>query len=237
MADILSQEEIDSLLEVVDGEDEYTIENRNYCSIEKQIILYDFKRPTALSRNSLFYMKKIHDTFSRYLQISLEQQLNKDVEIQLHSVDQLHYDEFLMGLASSKYITPLSFFKKKGLIICSLDESIVKAMVNGKIDPFNTFFSDKRTGITPIEYSLIETIFKENFIPSFKKSWKEECHPKLLETHNDIYSIFEIIKPKDMVCHIVIEVIIMANSGINYSGMINIAYPVDINWKLFEKEL
>ena len=55
MADILSQEEIDALLEVVDGDgDTDDIQaHSNESGEQKQIIIYDFKRPNRVSKEQL----------------------------------------------------------------------------------------------------------------------------------------------------------------------------------------
>ena len=48
MADILSQEEIDALLEVVEEEGDAPLSEKE-GSDSRQIILYDFKRPNRVS--------------------------------------------------------------------------------------------------------------------------------------------------------------------------------------------
>lgn len=62
MADILSQEEIDALLEVVDDEDvkPETLEKPAVVQ-QRQITLYDFKRPNRVSKEQLRAFRGIHD--------------------------------------------------------------------------------------------------------------------------------------------------------------------------------
>jgi len=66
MADILSQEEIDALLEVVDEEDTLNISDDEIID-QRQIILYDFKRPNRVSKEQLRAVKGIHDKMARSL--------------------------------------------------------------------------------------------------------------------------------------------------------------------------
>ena len=69
MADILSQEEIDALLEVVDEDgDTSSIDvEENQQSEQRQIIVYDFKRPNRVSKEQLRAIKGIHDKLARNL--------------------------------------------------------------------------------------------------------------------------------------------------------------------------
>lgn len=76
MADILSQEEIDALLEVVDDdadETEETIEKPT-ISHQRQITLYDFKRPNRVSKEQLrafreFTTKWQEHSLAKFLQL------------------------------------------------------------------------------------------------------------------------------------------------------------------------
>ena len=90
MADILSQEEIDALLEVVDdeSEDNVNLENSEIFN-RKQVTLYDFKRPNRVSKEQLRAFRGIHDKMARSLSSQISAIMRSIVEIQLHSVDQM----------------------------------------------------------------------------------------------------------------------------------------------------
>ncbi len=93
MADILSQEEIDALLEVVDDdadETEETIEKPT-ISHQRQITLYDFKRPNRVSKEQLRAFRGIHDKMARALSSQISAIMRFIVEIQLHKSFDLHY--------------------------------------------------------------------------------------------------------------------------------------------------
>ena len=66
MADILSQEEIDALLDVVDDEGEGLLETSEETLYpQRQITLYDFKRPNRVSKEQLRAFRGIHDKMAR----------------------------------------------------------------------------------------------------------------------------------------------------------------------------
>ncbi len=54
MADILSQEEIDALLDVVEDEGDDVLEGGDDgLAAQRQVTLYDFKRPNRVSKEQL----------------------------------------------------------------------------------------------------------------------------------------------------------------------------------------
>ena len=111
MPEILSQEEIDALLEVVD--DEASGFSRTKAERdERNIVVYDFKRPNRVSKEQLRSIKGIHDKLARNLASQISSMMRSIVEIKLHSVDQMTYGEFLMSLPSP---TSFNVFSMKPL--------------------------------------------------------------------------------------------------------------------------
>ncbi len=101
MAEILSQEEIDALLEVVDDNTDTPIaSNSKDEKDERNIVVYDFKRPNRVSKEQLRTIKGIHDKLARNLASQISSMMRSIVETKLHSVDQMTYGEFLMSLPS-----------------------------------------------------------------------------------------------------------------------------------------
>lgn len=71
MAEILSQEEIDALLEVVDDNTDTPIaSNSKDEKDERNIVVYDFKRPNRVSKEQLRTIKGIHDKLARNFSLS-----------------------------------------------------------------------------------------------------------------------------------------------------------------------
>ncbi len=69
MADILSQEEIDALLDVVEDEGEEVFEGDDSEGTvsQRQVTLYDFKRPNRVSKEQLRAFRGIHYKMARSL--------------------------------------------------------------------------------------------------------------------------------------------------------------------------
>ncbi len=231
MADILSQEEIDALLgDVTSGDlsdldeelEESSSESSSYSAPnpDVQITLYDFKRPNRVSKEQLRAFRSIHDKLARTSSSQISAIMRSIVEIQLHSVDQMTYGEFLMSLPNPTSFNVFSMKPLEGNGILEINPSIAFPMIDrilgGKGDPFenNREFSD-------IEMSLFETILKV-LMDNLKDAWKvvEEINP-VIEQKESSPNVVQIVAQNEIVVMIVMEIIIGQSSG-----MMNICYPV-----------
>jgi flagellar motor switch protein FliM len=233
MADILTQDEIDALLGDVGGDDLADMDESfeetsskdsggGYVSQnpDVQITLYDFKRPNRVSKEQLRAFRSIHDKLARTSSSQISAIMRSIVEIQLHSVDQMTYGEFLMSLPNPTSFNVFSMKPLEGNGILEVNPSIAYPMIDrilgGRGDPFenNREFSD-------IEMSLFETILKV-LMDNLRDAWKvvEEINP-VIEQKESSPNVVQIVAQNEIVVMIVMEIIIGQSSG-----MMNICYPV-----------
>ncbi len=221
MADILSQEEIDALLDVVDEGDESLEENGGDEGFsQRQITLYDFKRPNRVSKEQLRAFRGIHDKMARSLSSQISSIMRSIVEIQLHSVDQMTYGEFLMSLPNPTSFNVFSMKPLEGNGILEINPSIAFPMLDrllgGKGEPFEATreFSD-------IELSLFETILRV-MMATLKEAWGpvSDLYPNV-ESKESSPNVVQIVAQNEIVVMVVMEIIIGHSSG-----MMNICYPV-----------
>ncbi|RDU56550.1 flagellar motor switch protein FliM [Helicobacter sp. MIT 99-5507] len=221
MADILSQEEIDALLEVVDdeGEDNANLENNEIFN-RKQVTLYDFKRPNRVSKEQLRAFRGIHDKMARNLSSQISAIMRSIVEIQLHSVDQMTYGEFLMSLPSPTSFNVFSMKPLDGSGVLEINPSIAFPMIDrllgGNGEPYENTrdFSD-------IELSLLDTILR-HIMQNLKEAWAPitEIFPSI-DAKESSPSVIQIVAQNEIVIMVVMEIIIGHSNG-----MMNICYPV-----------
>jgi flagellar motor switch protein FliM len=221
MADILSQEEIDALLDVVEdeGDDALEVEEEEIFQ-QKQITLYDFKRPNRVSKEQLRAFRGIHDKMARSLSSQISAIMRSIVEIQLHSVDQMTYGEFLMSLPNPTSFNVFSMKPLEGSGVLEINPSIAFPMLDrllgGKGEPFesNREFSD-------IELSLFETVLRV-MMSTLKEAWGPvaEVYPAI-ESKESSPNVVQIVAQNEIVVMVVMEIIIGHSSG-----MMNICYPV-----------
>ena len=219
MADILSQEEIDALLEVVD-EEESTDISADEIIDQRQIILYDFKRPNRVSKEQLRAVKGIHDKMARNLSSQISAIMRSIVEIQLHSVDQMTYGEFLMSLPSPTSFNVFSMKPLDGSGVIEINPSIAFPMIDRLLGGKGEGFDTSRE-LTDIELNLLDAILRI-ITQKLRAAWEPitDMYPNI-ETKESSPNVVQIVSQNEIVIMVVMELIVG-----NSSGMINICYPV-----------
>ncbi|MFW9617958.1 MAG: flagellar motor switch protein FliM [Sulfurospirillum sp.] len=219
MADILSQEEIDALLEVVEEEGD-TLSSEAEPTDTRQVILYDFKRPNRVSKEQLRAVKGIHDKMARNLASQISSIMRSIVEIQLHSVDQMTYGEFLMSLPSPTSFNVFSIKPLDGNCIIEINPSIAFPMIDRLLGGLGESYEATR-GLTDIELNLLDAILRI-IMQRLKEGWAPitDMYPTV-ETKESSPNVVQIVSQNEIVIMVVMEIIIG-----NSSGMINLCYPV-----------
>lgn len=221
MADILSQEEIDALLDVVEDEGDEVFEGSDDNLLpQRQVTLYDFKRPNRVSKEQLRAFRGVHDKMARSLASQISSIMRSIVEIQLHSVDQMTYGEFLMSLPNPTSFNVFSIKPLEGSGVIEINPSIAFPMLDrllgGKGEPF-----DASREFSDIELSLFETILRV-MMSTLKEAWGPvmDVYPNI-ESKESSPNVVQIVAQNEIVVMVVMEIIIGHSSG-----MMNICYPV-----------
>ena len=220
MADILSQEEIDALLEVVEEDGDTESVESGEEGDERQIILYDFKRPNRVSKEQLRAVKGIHDKMARNLAAQISSIMRSIVEIQLHSVDQMTYGEFLMSLPSPTSFNVFSVKPLDGSCVIEINPSIAFPMIDRLLGGLGESFESTRE-LTDIELNLLDAILRV-IMQRLKEAWGPitDMYP-VVETKESSPNVVQVVSQNEIVIMVVMEIIIG-----NSSGMINLCYPV-----------
>jgi flagellar motor switch protein FliM len=222
MADILSQEEIDALLEVVDDDNVTPDELEKSSDIldQRQITLYDFKRPNRVSKEQLRAFKSIHDKMSRGLASQISSVMRSIVEIQMHSVDQMTYGEFLMSLPSPTSFNVFSMKPLDGKGVVEINPSIAFPMIERLIGGIGEGYEGNRD-FTDIELNLLDTILRV-VTQNLRDAWAPviEVFP-VIEAKESSPNVVQIVAQNEIVVMVVMEIVIG-----HASGMINLCYPV-----------
>jgi len=220
MADILSQEEIDALLEVVDDEEASGSIGEGGKEEQRQVIIYDFKRPNRVSKEQLRAIKGIHDKLARNLASQISSVMRSIVEIRLHSVDQMTYGEFLMSLPSPTSFNVFSIKPLDGNCVLEINPSIAFPMIDRLLGGNGEGFETSRE-LTDIEVNLLDAILRM-MMQRLKESWSmiTDMYPNV-EAKESSPNVVQIVSQNEIVIMVVMEIIVG-----NSSGMINICYPV-----------
>src|SRR4051812_47100449 len=130
MAEILSQSEIDALLSAL-STGELTAEKikDEEAQQKKSLRVYDFKRQNKFSKEHIRTLSMIHENFSRILSTLLSAHLRMVVQIEVASVEQLTYDEFIRSVPSPTIINIFSIAPLVGNCIFEINLDIASAII------------------------------------------------------------------------------------------------------------
>ena len=217
MGDVLSQSEIDNLLNALSsGElDVEEIKDNN----EKQVKDYDFARPSKFSKEHLRTLEIIFEHYGRLLTTNLPVYLRKSVQVEVMNSEAVTYQEFSNALSNPVLLGIVNFAPLQGNIIIemasNLGYAIVDRMLGGRGDTI-----DKVRDFSEIELLIIERILVV-CVNLLKEPWENvmDIHPHLerIET-NSQYA--QIISPSEMIAIVTINVKIGA-----VEGLMNICLP------------
>ncbi len=227
MSDILSQEEVDALLSAVtsDGSDTGMDElvgkeeGSDEETSEKTISLYDFRRPDRVSKDQMRTLQNLHESYARQFSTTLTNFLRTFIEIELVSVDQLTFSEFVMSISNPSCIYVFKMEPLEGSAIFEINPSLVFFIIDrlfgGQGRP-----SEQNRELTPIEQNVIHRIV-ERGLSDLKDIWEHigVFNPKI-EAYETNPQFVQIAPPGETVILISLEVHMQ-----NASGLMSLCFP------------
>lgn len=217
MGDVLSQNEIDSLLAALSsGElDVEEIKDNN----EKKVKDYDFARPSKFSKEHLRTLEIIFEHYGRLLSTNLPVYLRKAVQVEVMNSEAVTYSEFSNALSNPVLLGIVNFAPLQGNIILEMASNLGYAFVDRMLGGQGTSL-DKVREFSEIELIIIERIFIV-CVNLLREPWANvvDIHPHLerIET-NSQYA--QIISPSEMIAIVTINVKVG-----DVEGLMNICLP------------
>lgn len=217
MGDVLSQSEIDNLLNALSSGELNVEEIKD--NNEKQVKDYDFARPSKFSKEHLRTLEIIFEHYGRLLTTNLPVYLRKSVQVEVMNSEAVTYSEFSNALSNPVLLGIVNFAPLHGNIIIemasNLGYAIVDRMLGGRGDAL-----DKTREFSEIELLIIERILIV-CVNLLVEPWENvvDIHPHLerIET-NSQYA--QIISPSEMIAIVTINVKIG-----NVEGLMNVCLP------------
>lgn len=243
MKQVLSQQEIDSLLNAIDtGE---IISEDLEEEKEDKIRSYDFRRPIKLSKEYINTLYMIFENFTKIAGNLISSQISSDVDISIGAVEQISYDEFIKSIPR---VTLIGVFKSRPLNGVQLLEinpqfcyQYIELMCGGGIEQFILNSSEKKE-FTDIELGILEELV-ENILKSFEAAWGEVIEIKTEVDSLEINpQLIQNLSPNEPVVLISFTVTINKNKSfmnicIPFVSFENIMDKLSFrNWFDFEKE-
>ncbi len=217
MGEVLSQNEIDSLLQALSTGEIDAEEMKG--TDEKQVKDYDFARPAKFSKEHLRTLEIIFEHYGRLLSTNLPGYLRKNVQVEVVNAEAVTYQEFSNALSNPVILGISSFSPLKGNILIevgtNLGYAIIDRMLGGEGVPL-----EKSREFSEIELSIIEKVMGI-CIKLMREPWANviDLNPFLerIETNSQFA---QIISPQEMTALVTLNIHIG-----EVEGLMNICIP------------
>lgn len=205
----LSQQEIDAVFQ-----------NTQERKPESPAVKFDFRRPDRIPKSQVRAIHLLHDNFVRNLVSSLSAYLRSYLTVNLVSVEQLSYGEFLDGLPSPTCIVSLGLSPYDGNGILELNPTLVFPILEMLLGGSGKSTVSIQRDITEIEQKLLDGLFRI-ILQDLREAWKAVTAVDFtIEAMETDPQSLHLLAPNEAVVSIGIEVRIG-----DTVGMMNIAMP------------
>lgn len=217
MADVLSQNEIDNLLQALSSGELDADDIKD--SDEKQVKEYDFARPSKFSKEHLRTLEIIFEHYGRLLSTNLPVYLRKSVQVEVMNSEAVTYSEFSNALSNPVLLGIVNFSPLKGTIVMemasNLGYAMIERMLGGNGDPL-----EKNRDFTEIELLIVERIMGV-CVDLLREPWMNvvEVLPRMerIETNSQFA---QIISPSEMIAIVTMNIKVG-----DVEGLMNICLP------------
>ncbi len=218
MSEILTQEEIDSLLGAVSTGD---VPASTDAAVRRHqtVLPYDFRRPNRIAREQVRTLQMLHDGFARNLTTSLSAYLRSVLDVQLTSVEQLSYGEFMLSVTAPAVLGIFEMAPLKGGAVLDVNPSLVFPMIDRILGGTGRAAAQIRE-LTEIERALATRIFRK-LVSDLQQAWSQlgrfECRLLNVETNPQFV---QLTSPNDLVILITFDM----HLG-EVTGVLNLCLP------------
>jgi flagellar motor switch protein FliM len=224
MSDILSQSEIEALLNSLNSDPDSAsvpvgrdagpempslqsltepAQLRPPGRFNKSYETYDFRRPDKFSKDQLRTLQMLHETFARLAGSSLSAYLRTAITIDLISIEQVPYEEYLRSISQSVF-TVMSLPPLSGQAVLEIEFGLVFTMIDRMLGGPGRGIN--RNVLTDIERPLVRQTIERVF-STLKTAWEGVVivNPTI-EGMETSAQFVQIAPPNDIVVTILFEV-------------------------------
>jgi flagellar motor switch protein FliM len=187
---------------------------------ETPALRFDFRRPDRIPKSQVRAIHLLHDTFVRNLVSSLSAYLRSYLTVNLVSVEQLSYAEFLDGLPSPTFMVSLGLRPYDGNGVLELNPSLVFPILEMLLGGTGKSSPAIDRDVTEIEQKLLDGLIRI-ILHDLREAWKGVTAVDFtMESVETEPQLLHLLAPNEAVVAVGVEVRI-GEAG----GMMNIAMP------------
>lgn len=218
MTEILSQNEIDALLNALDS-GEVNVKEMKEEEERVKIREYDFKNPQKIAKDQLKTLEIIHEKFARLLQTFLSGYLRANAKASVETVDQYAYSEYGNAISNPSFINIVNFEPLGGQVIIDMSPNLAFVMIDRLLGGTGDNPEEIRS-FTEIELLLLKRVMRK-VVEIVAEAWEDVIFltPRLekIETNSQFA---QIVSPNETVSLITLSMTIG-----EVEGFVNICIP------------
>ncbi len=218
-AKILSQDEIDALLTTVSAGEQEQEEQQYEDDRLRSVIAYDFKHPNRVSKDQIRTLENLHDNLAGHFGSSLSTIMRMIVDIDLVSVDQITYSEFIMSLVTPSCTYTFSAEPLDAVCLVDFNPTLTFAFIDRMFGGNGKILETERE-LTPIERTVMGRL-SQRLYTDLEESWenitKINIEQKSFETNPQF---IQIVPPGETVVVISFQIKLFQSTG-----LLTICYP------------
>ncbi len=220
MAKILSQDEIDALLTTVSAGEPESAEASEYEDEKlRSVVAYDFKHPNRVSKDQIRTLENMHDNFAGHFGSALSTIMRTIGDVDLVSVDQITYSEFIMSLVTPSCTYTFAAPPLDGVCLVDFNPTLTFAVIDRLFGGHGKIMESERE-LTSIERSVMANLVSRLYA-ELRKSWEHlveiDIEQKSFETNPQF---IQIVPPGETVVVISFQVKLFQSTG-----LLTICYP------------
>lgn len=221
MAELLTQQEIDNLLSGMStGEKQQNTPASQGDKPAREILTFDFRLPHRMSKNQLRTMQAVHESFGEMFASYLLGRLQTTVTIEVLSVDQLFYSEFVLSMGNPTCIYIFRIAGSEALGIMEFHPQLVLAIIERMLGGGSSGTEKKVRLITKIEQNIFKAIITRA-LADLQKAWKNVAPLTfVLERYETERDFAQIVPASEIVLAIALELAIEEEKF-----LINLCFP------------
>jgi len=221
MSKTLSQWEIDALLNSIGSEDAGAGGSAAAAAAvaDRNVKLYDFRRPDKFSKEHIRAIQNIHETFARVTASSLSSYLRSSTQVTLSSIEQVVYDEYIHQLSNPTLVNLVELQPLAGRIVVEMNMNIGLAMLDRMMGGTGQV-TIRRSELTDIEMALLRSL-GATISAGLRDGWTAvaDLQPVLVETVLNA-DLVQAALPGDIAALLLFEI-----HTLGMSGTISICVP------------
>lgn len=218
MSEVLSQNEIDALLQALSS-GEVDVEEIQEVESSTKVKKYDFRNPQKIAKDQLRTLEIIHENFGRLLQTFLSGYLRAPAKISILTVDQFAYNEFSNAISNPAFLSIIDFRPLNGQILMDISTNVVYSILDRLLGGDGTEKQEIRA-FTEIELSLLDSMI-EKIMPIIQEAWGNVIQLKPTLDKIEVNPQFaQIVPPNETIALVTMNIEVGSTEG-----MLNVCIP------------